>query len=697
MKGKRFGKKRQLVLFFILTIGVSIVLLNTVQNLLVMFAVRRATSGNYTETINSLVDCNATVIGNKMESYLNSLNYFCYADVAQTEDTRAISEWLTHQKDKKHPDFNYVVYGSPDFFWHQENGSEGKTNGVYFMQIMTGGKDEYIDDPKLSNSTHEMNIHVAKAVKKNGRTTGLFAGTMRTDEIAAYVQSLAIGATGFAWLMDDEGNVVMHKNADWSMTKNFLESTEADDAPMKPIAQKIIAEKKGNTWVNGKDGKTYLSYAPIPHTQWFLVYSLSQRDLEAVSISTVKMLGVSSFAVIVLLLLINGAIIYVTIKPLQTVSSSIEDIASGNADLTRRLESRSKDEIGAVVSGFNAFAEKLQHIIVELKASKKDLHLFGENLGVMVQENADALSEMRVGMENVDSEVNIQQDRVESTVRSAALISDSVGTLRALLQKQIEGVQQASAAVTEMIQSISSVTSSVSKMSAEFDALQDNVGTGIFKQHEVSEQILLIEEQSKMLTEANRVISSIASQTNLLAMNAAIEAAHAGEAGAGFAVVADEIRKLSETSSAQSKNIGNQLSDIVKAIGNAVTATEHSDRVFAGVSEKIRETGLMVHQIALSMDEQTSGSKQIGDVLGYMNDATMQVRTASEDVDKAREAIVADVDGLKSSSDSVHSLVRDMKGNVKHIEEDDEGLLSIATSINSTIYRIGSQIDQFKV
>ncbi len=689
--------KRKLVVFFILSIGVSIVVLNSISSTWIIHSVKNNVNKLYTGNIDRLVSSNSTVIGNKMEGYLNSLNYYVYSDIAQTEDTAAISEWLTHQNGKRNPDFNYIVYGSPDFYWHQENGSEGKTNGVYFMQIMTGGKDEYIDDPKMSNSTHEMNIHVAKAVKKNGRTIGLFSGTMRTDEIAAYVNSLKIGSSGFAWVMDDEGNVVMHKNADWSMTKNYLTSKEKEDAPMMPAAKKIIAEKTGSTWVESAGNRTYLSYAPIPHTQWFLVYSLDSSDLTTISNSMSMVLVLSSLVTIALLLIINGFIIYKAIKPLQKVSTSIEEIASGNADLTRRLETHSNDEIGAVVEGFNNFTSKLQSIIQELKDSKVDLHNYGNKLSSMVQENANSLSQMLASMKEVDAEVNNQQNKVGSTVDSVNQISNAVETLRSLLQKQIEGVEQASAAVTQMIQSISSVTSSMNKMAGEFDVLQGNLNTGISQQHEVSIHIKQIEDQSKMLTEANSVISSIAEQTNLLAMNAAIEAAHAGEAGKGFAVVADEIRKLSENSGTQSKNIGMQLKDILEAIEGAVRAASQSDKVFATVAEKIKNTGSMVHQIEIAMDEQSSGSKQIGDALSYMNDATMQVRSASDEVDSARRHIIGDVESLKTSSDSVRSLVESMKGSVKHIEDDDDALLNVATSISGSIYRIGSQIDQFKV
>ena len=248
-----------------------------------------------------------------------------------------------------------------------------------------------------------------------------------------------------------------------------------------------------------------------------------------------------------------------------------------------------------------------------------------------------------------------------------------------------------------MIGNISSVSNSMEKMAGEFENLQVDVDKGIAQQHEVNKQIQEIESQSKMLNEANKVISSIASETNLLAMNAAIEAAHAGDAGKGFAVVADEIRKLSETSAAESKKISAQLKGILGAISGVVDASSLSDRSFTAVAEKIQGTGNLVREIKHAMEEQSAGSKQIGDALSYMNDATAQVRTASDGVDKSRLGIISNIDSLKASSDVVKLQVENMSINIKKMEDSDSSLLNITTSMNGSIYRIGTQIDQFKV
>ena len=443
--------------------------------------------------------------------------------------------------------------------------------------------------------------------------------------------------------------------------------------------------------------KFSVAYYPVYSSDWVVICKAPYSDFyEGINVLFYSMLLISVIA-LVIAFFVGMFVVNIALKPLKKVGFAIKEIASGDADLTKRLPVGSKDEIGNLASGFNDFAEKLNIIVSELKDSKDDLHLYGEQLGKMVQDNADFLSQMVMSIQGVNNEISNQHEKVDDSVGAVDTISQAVQTLRELLQKQEQGVEQASSAVTQMIGNISSVSNSVEKMAKEFESLQIDVDKGITQQHEVNKQIQEIEVQSKMLNEANKVISSIASETNLLAMNAAIEAAHAGDAGKGFAVVADEIRKLSETSAAESKKISAQLKGILGAISGVVDASSLSDRSFTAVAEKIQGTGNLVREIKLAMEEQSAGSKQIGDALSYMNDATAQVRTASDGVDRSRQGIISNIDSLKTSSDVVKSQVESMSGNIKNMEDSDSSLLNITTSINGSIYRIESQIDQFKV
>ena len=266
-----------------------------------------------------------------------------------------------------------------------------------------------------------------------------------------------------------------------------------------------------------------------------------------------------------------------------------------------------------------------------------------------------------------------------------------------MIEDQSSSVTQASAAVEEMIGNINSVNKSVEKMSDSFKALEDNAEIGFSKQEDVNEKVRQIEGQSEMLQEANTAISAIAEQTNLLAMNAAIEAAHAGEAGKGFAVVADEIRKLSETSSEQSKKIGEQLGKIMTSITDVVSSSNEASTALNEVSTRIKETDELVIQIHAAMEEQNEGSKQIMEALRHLNSSTSEVRNSSQEMSGRNRQIVQDMTILKESTDMMNTSMEEMSVGARKINETGSTLSEIAHQVRNSINKIGAQVDLFKV
>lgn len=589
---------------------------------------------------------------------------------------------------------------------YDENGVGWTTTEKYsdlhereYLQISMGGE-QALMDPNWSSINGQLSTFYAMPVyDEDGVQIAEVVSVLDSTQLCRTVENITVGVYDHPIVINarsgkyvatyDVDPVINGQSIYDGISEGFREIVDricqGNDVGTDIYYDEILGEKFS------------VAYYPVYNTDWVVICKAPFSDFYGGINELFYNMLVISVVALIIAFFVGMFVVNVALKPLKKVGSAIKEIASGDADLTRRLPLGSKDEIGRLASGFNDFTDKLHSIVAELKDSKEDLHLYGEQLGKMVQDNADFLSQMVQSIQGVNNEISNQHAKVDDSVGAVDTISQAVQALRDLLQKQEAGVEQASTAVTQMIGNITAVSNSVEKMALEFDALQVDVDKGIAQQHEVNKQIQEIESQSKMLNEANKVISSIASETNLLAMNAAIEAAHAGDAGRGFAVVADEIRKLSETSAAESKKISAQLKGILGAISGVVDASSLSDRSFTAVAEKIQGTGNLVREIKLAMEEQSAGSKQIGDALSYMNDATAQVRAASDGVDQSRQGIISNIDSLKSSSDVVKSQVESMSGNIKNMEESDNSLLNITTSINGSIYRIGSQIDQFKV
>ncbi len=410
-----------------------------------------------------------------------------------------------------------------------------------------------------------------------------------------------------------------------------------------------------------------------------------------------KQISFSVLMVVISCLVFVFAIMKVFIRPIMRITSNFRDISEGEGDLTARLTVSGSDEIAQLSEYFNRTLEKIRTAISHVKTNANGMQALGESLAGNATGTSSDISHIITNIDGVNERIAAQSDGVNQAADAVNTITENISQLDSMIEKQSASVSDASSAVEEMIGNIESVNSSMDKMAESFTLLAKNTDTGVTKQKDVNARIQQIEEESKMLHEANLAISNIASQTNLLAMNAAIEAAHAGEAGKGFAVVADEIRKLSETSSQQSKTIGLQLGSIKDSISSVVVASTEASSAFAMVSGKLSETEQLVQQIKGAMEEQQEGSRQITDALHRMNDSTGEVRRASKDISARTEFILDEMQKLRSSSETMRQGVEEISNGAHRIGESGTELARNSNDVRDAIEDISSQISMFKV
>ncbi|MBR5645714.1 MAG: methyl-accepting chemotaxis protein [Treponema sp.] len=480
-------------------------------------------------------------------------------------------------------------------------------------------------------------------------------------------------------------------------TENFFDWPEFQEPEIKKEIAKIKNEPKGLLEYKYK-GETYsLAFQRVPESNWVAVNIVPHSDFKEDINKVQQRILYYSIIIIVASMIILLIVVSITIKPLNKIKSAINEIATGNADLTKRLDIKTKDEVGEVVQGFNQFESKLHNIISDIKNSKDTLQEVGNNMTNNAKETAEAISEVYDNITTMKNIVENQESIVHNTVSAITEISTNINSLEGMIDTQVAGVSNASSTVNELLGNIATVNNLVEKMASTFRTLLNTTDGGVEKQILVSQKLKEIETKSYTLQNANAVIARIANKTKLLAMNAAIEAAHAGDAGKGFSVVAEEIKKLSETSARESNNITEQLSQNMEAIIDVVQSSSETAESFKIVSELITDTNQVVTEIHNFMEEQTAKSTNINEALNVMNINTTEVSAASKQMAEGNKSILNDINLLQDSTYSIKDGMNKITISADRINESGNELKEIAPKMESSIYTIASQIDKFKV
>jgi methyl-accepting chemotaxis protein len=711
-----------------LMVGVIAALVVTILSVITLNRFGAVQTDSATDNLTSIAGQTATDIQRRYEQYLEAARTVAqimgsyamidpaerrsrYDDilygliVANDHFTGIYSLWLPNALDE-HDDFYADPSTNPTgqyLSWYtRSSGSiEGRVYSNYQQVLANLSNKETVGNPYTmvvaGKDAYIVNVTVP-VIGTDSKVVGVVGINVDMSVFQPVVAALKPFETGKAVLVSNDGTVMAHYDAS-KIGSNFQQTSLAvlGADGVGQILNSISNGKSAFFNYNGQYIVSYPFYVGDSTTALSILASVPQETvLEQVNAMT--QFAIILAVIVTLVSVLVGFLVAGTIvNPIIAVGSMLKDISEGEGDLTKRITIHSKDEIGDMAHYFNLTIDKIKALIVIIKEQSVSLLNIGTELSTNMNETAAAMNEITANIQNINGQVVNQSGSVSTTSLTMKQITNNIGELNEHIENQSSNISQSSSAIEEMIANISSVTQTLVQNVENVKRLASASELGRTSLEEVSTDIQEIAKESEGLLEITAVMENIASQTNLLSMNAAIEAAHAGESGKGFAVVADEIRKLAESSGEQSKTIAGVLKKIKTSIDKIMRSTDAVLERFEAIDSGVKLVSRQEENIRSAMEEQQNGGQQVLDVIARLNDITQRVRNSSTEMRTGSKKIIGESENLGSLTSEVSNGVTEISKGADQVNVAVNQVSSLSSANKEHIDTLVSEISKFKV
>lgn len=587
-----------------------------------------------------------------IEKLVKSNSLICGSGVwfepnAYQAGTQFYGPYLYREKDgsvKLTMDYSNAEYNYPSFDWYKRG-------------IQTNGQAVW-SEPYYDEVSKTTMITNSSAITKNNKKVGVVTVDIGLTELENYIRDIHIGETGYAFILSSEGYYVAHRDAEKNLKQKI---TDDKDEKVNNLGKAIMQHKEQTLLDSDAFGTdSYITVAPIGTTGLKLVLVSPKAEFNAaITQSTYISIGMSIFVIIALVL----ALLYIfntkVDKPIQKLIIEAEKISQG--DLSSAISIDSNDEIGKLAQSLKIMSDNLKEIISQVNGMAQQVAAAGEELFASAEQSSFKAEEIAVAINHVTKD-NVEQD---TATKSAAN----------LIQHISQGISKVDSNTQSTLVSSQSTVKAAQQGRASIETAVNQMKQIDIMITETSDAITNLGERSKEIGQIVHTISGIAAQTNLLALNAAIEAARAGEQGKGFAVVADEVRKLAEQSQDAAKQIDSLISHVQEQTSIAVTAmqngteevkkgtqiVDNTGTAFKEIVEHIEQVTKEVQIVSGEVDGIVAGSGEVVELIQRLQAIGQSTVANSNTVSSSTETQLASQEEITTASRNLAELAQDLQ------------------------------------
>lgn len=649
----------------VMTVMILVVALGTLSSLN-YWKVRGLLTDSIETSISAQAATSSREIGLWLTMHKGELEMLANSSVVMSGNQQAIMNYLQAEKQRLKV-YDGIFVSDIDGNWYSTTGAKGSIKDrEYYQQILVTGE-TVISNPVNNKSTGNLALVVAAPIKKDGKLIGLIGANLGFEEIMERVAALKVGEQGSAYMIQQDGTIIIHPDKDKVMKANILKD-DSSSPELKAAAKNMTQGQTGITRYKDADGvDKYAAYIAIPGVKWTLVVTAAVKEVYQGLVS----MGWTSLGITVIVLLLAGCIAGIFAKkvatPIQLLSQYAGNVAKGDLSL-KACNISANDEIGGLATSFEIMVNRLRELVAEVQKNVEQVAASSEQLTASSEQSAQAANQVASTITDVAQGAETQLQAVKQTVVTIEDLSSKIQQI-AVNANNVAGTTNKTAVAAE------NGGSSVDKAVTQMDSIEKTVVNS-------AKVVSKLGERSKEIGEIVDTIASIASQTNLLALNAAIESARAGEHGRGFAVVAEEVRKLAEQSQEAAKQIALLIGEIQTDTDKAVLAMNDGTQEVRMGTEVVHTTGEafkeiqaligqvanQVNDIVLAIGDMANDSKSVTYTVHNIDEISKNTVEQTQTISAATQEQSASTEEIAAASQALAKMAEKLQGLVKQFK-----------------------------